>query len=111
MSVTRAMLLCEPDYADVHTELLSRFANGIASTEPGQCFERRVKLGKIRHWIAYNPHDVRTMTTRGQLLEPRSGYVEDKKGEAVAVFGENGGTTLHGTDARAIEVTDLLKGA
>ncbi len=81
----------EQEYATAFSSFLSKFN---PNAPPNQCFERT----QGSWYFAYNPHDKRTESTRGQLLDPECLYVEKLGEETSAILCEGGGATLEGTD-------------
>lgn len=77
-----------------------------SSAPAGQCFE--VTIGEDPQlWAAYNPHGVKTPTTRTHDLDP-SLLVVEVDGLQSSIMGPSGGTDLdreHGPDAADLKTT------
>jgi hypothetical protein len=80
----------EPGYADAHAAFITAHP-AAAKISVGSCYEFSTGI----MWVAYNPHAERTMTSRGQALQPQQMIVEIGATQ-VAVLGPKGGTTIDG---------------
>jgi len=89
----RRRVAVEEGYAPAFARFVAKRGAAIASVPDGECAE--IVEGGL--FVAYNPHRVRTYTTRGQWLDPGVAYVgDDKTGEGLVLMDKDGGKTLSG---------------
>ena len=90
----------EPRFVPLHATMRAaaeRRARGRSELAPGRLARdgECIEGSSGQFWIAFNPHDVPTETSRGQRLDPRTVFVE-RNGRAAAMLCEDGGMLMSG---------------
>ena len=91
-----------------YKNLISRFPESLTQTV-GECFETALtgNDNEVEVWVAFNPHNIRCHTSRGQRLEPKTCYIEVDN-EPHSMFTEEGGLVISGKHANSGDIISCL---